>query len=1140
MEERVLYDRKMSKRKSDGEVEAGQKARKKARSVAQDEIPQGSEDETQSMSRQEAPSQSVGEHRSRNRSRARSVSQEEAEVDDSVMDLSQNPGFKVKGDEMAQGGIIEKIHMRNFMCHPKLTITFGPNINFIVGRNGSGKSAVVNALVVGLGGKASSTNRGSKMKGFILTGKQTAEVEIKLRNQGPDAFQPDLYGPSVIVNRKFNNSGSSEYKLKSSDGRVISTKKEELSRLLDQFNIQVENPLAILNQETSKSFLNSKSPNDKYKFFLKATQLEQIKEDYDRANDHKNITTEIINQKVEQMPKLEKEVLTWERKFKSLTAIDDLKVKIKRLNHELAWSLVQEKEKGMEPLARDRRHEEARLPSFKQKVEEAKHQLDDVNARMSAMTARLSKGGEEVKALQPKLQEAKNSYNEQKKVSRNCMMELKRLEGAVKNSKKEKHEIMKRILEIQSSANHDYEAERQARQDKIAALQERLNSLNAQEQTTDHMLDQYRGAVAKYKSDQYKLNQDMQDLQRQMDKKQGNLTSLKAAQGNQLKRFGPFIPDLVTNIEQCFRHGRFHKKPIGPLGSCFTLKEQRWALAVECCLKGLMNSWVCHDYHDEKILEQIVKDVCPQYKISIIVSRFKNDMYDTSAKGADNSQFPSVLDMVQSDDPMVYNTMIDMRTIECVLLIEDGKTARQVMDPSKRPPRNAREAFTKQGDQVYCAPTFRYYSSSQDKARLLTSNVEEDIASLTLEIAGMRQKIEQLRQTRTQFDTDIQENTNLDRKTSTQLMKIREAQRKVTMEITELKNIEDPAPVDVATYEEEVDILDKQIQDNEAQLANKTILYREQEAQLKDLEKVFKQIEQSMKEKIGIADVIKDEVGTILSEVETCKVNKKHYDTKLKELERRIKDINDRMDKYQADIEADIEKAKEIHEERINTRRSSNNIGNEIAQIEKQIKNEEKQRGDPVEITRQYKEKKDAFMKIRKEVHQLKTFCERLDNAVGRRLTRYSEFRRLIALRTKFFFASFLNNRAYTGKMTFNHKDGSLEMIVQPSKSASGESTKDLRSLSGGERSFSTICFILALWGAMDSPFRCLDEFDVFMDMVNRRIAMEMLMGTAKEQQERQFIFLSPLKMCHLGISTQNMRIFEMPTPERGQQTLDD
>ena len=52
---------------------------------------------------------------------------------------------------------------------------------------------------------------------------------------------------------------------------------------------------------------------------------------------------------------------------------------------------------------------------------------------------------------------------------------------------------------------------------------------------------------------------------------------------------------------------------------------------------------------------------------------------------------------------------------------------------------------------------------------------------------------------------------------------------------------------------------------------------------------------------------------------------------------------------------------------------------------------------------------------------------------------------------------------------------------VQPSKSAATEGAKDLRSLSGGERSFSTVCFILALWDAMESPFRCLDEFDVFM-----------------------------------------------------------
>ena len=75
------------------------------------------------------------------------------------------------------------------MCHEVFDYTPTRKVNFLTGVNGSGKSAVMSALIFGLGGGSKITNRGSANKNLIRTGQGQASVEISLYNRGETAYR---------------------------------------------------------------------------------------------------------------------------------------------------------------------------------------------------------------------------------------------------------------------------------------------------------------------------------------------------------------------------------------------------------------------------------------------------------------------------------------------------------------------------------------------------------------------------------------------------------------------------------------------------------------------------------------------------------------------------------------------------------------------------------------------------------------------------------------------------------------------------------------------------------------------------------------------------------------------------------------
>ncbi len=90
------------------------------------------------------------------------------------------------GVKPACAGVIEKISLKNFKCHSLLKFELHPYINFILGRNGSGKSSVMDGITLCLGGRATSTGRQASAKTFIKTNCDRAELSLTLINKGEE------------------------------------------------------------------------------------------------------------------------------------------------------------------------------------------------------------------------------------------------------------------------------------------------------------------------------------------------------------------------------------------------------------------------------------------------------------------------------------------------------------------------------------------------------------------------------------------------------------------------------------------------------------------------------------------------------------------------------------------------------------------------------------------------------------------------------------------------------------------------------------------------------------------------------------------------------------------------------------------
>ena len=181
-----------------------------------------------------------------------------------------------------------------------------------------------------------------------INGGRTCVLSVKLKNAGETAYQQEVYGNSIIVERQFSRTGTSGFKIKNSNGRVISNRKADLEDICDYFALQLDNPMSVLTQDMARQFLNNSSPQEKHKFFVKGTQLEQLNQDYQLLEESIDNMESTFGDKLRDIKVLaEKE----SRAKEAQTMMEKhvaMRQKIRKLGKQMAWAQVEEQEKLLE------------------------------------------------------------------------------------------------------------------------------------------------------------------------------------------------------------------------------------------------------------------------------------------------------------------------------------------------------------------------------------------------------------------------------------------------------------------------------------------------------------------------------------------------------------------------------------------------------------------------------------------------------------------------------------------------------------------------------------------------------------------------------------------------------------------------
>eukprot|EP01006_Ploeotia_vitrea_P023605 TRINITY_DN56132_c0_g3_i1.p1 TRINITY_DN56132_c0_g3~~TRINITY_DN56132_c0_g3_i1.p1 ORF type:complete len:426 (+),score=58.28 TRINITY_DN56132_c0_g3_i1:154-1278(+) len=248
---------------------------------------------------------------------------------------------------------------------------------------------------------------------------------------------------------------------------------------------------------------------------------------------------------------------------------------------------------------------------------------------------------------------------------------------------------------------------------------------------------------------------------------------------------------------------------------------------------------------------------------------------------------------------------------------------------------------------------------------------------------------------------------------------------------------------------------------------------------------------------------------------------KRHHEMKVKinSLAQELDESKKAVEEQEKKLEANTEKAAELGD-RIDSRRSVDAIKGALEALKTKINNQKNRVGpeSQVELEKKFKANLKIATETKAKFKDAETIHKMIAEGLNARKKKWHKLLTWASQMSNMRFNVGLTQKGHSGGLEFHHDNQHLTPKVSLNVASQEESnrtrtTSDMKSLSGGEKSFVTTSLLLSLWPMAESPFRVMDEFDVFMDEMYRKNTMRLLLeGVTREHQ--QSIFITPLSLA--------------------------